>query len=79
MTTSFSILTDEFALAAAEAGRKAREQALAAGHYVVYMDDEGRFVKEEPDGRRFEVVFHPDQPRETHMEIVRELPAAPAR
>ncbi len=68
-----SVLTDDFAEAAAEAGRRARNEALAAGHSVVFVDAFDRYVLERPDGRLFEVRLDPTQPRETHCTIVREL------
>jgi hypothetical protein len=80
LKTMFSagILSDEFAEAAAQAGRRARDEALAAGFPVVFRDSAGRYVQELPDGRLFEVRFDPTAPRESHMKIVRELPS-PAR
>jgi hypothetical protein len=71
-----SILTDDFTRTVAEAGRRARQAALAAGHPVVFRDNAGRYVEEHPDGRRFEVAFDPTKPRESHRVILRELPSA---
>jgi len=68
-----SVLTAEFAEAAAEAGRRARNEALPAGHALVFVDTSGRQVLERPDGRLFEVRLDPTQPRETHCTIVRKL------
>ncbi len=68
-----NILSDEFALAAANAGLRARERALAAGIPVVFVDDLGRYVQEFPDGRLFEVRLVPGAPRELHVQILREL------
>ena len=68
-----SILSDEFAEAAAQAGRQARQAALAAGHSVVSIDKAGRFVEERPDGKLFEVWLDPSQPRETHCVVLREI------
>jgi len=67
------ILSEEFAQAAANAGREARRRALAAGHPVIFVDEIGRFVEELPDGTRFEIRFQPDAPRESHVQIVREI------
>jgi hypothetical protein len=73
---AINILDDEFVLAAVEAGLRARLQALAAGHAVVYMDNFDRYVEELPDGRRFEVRLQPGSPRDSHIRIVRELPTS---
>lgn len=72
-----SILTDDFANEAAHAGARAREEALAAGHPVVFVDAAGRTVEEWPDGKRFEVRLDPTQPRESHRVVVRELTISP--
>ncbi|MCX6593283.1 MAG: hypothetical protein NTZ56_17345 [Acidobacteria bacterium] len=72
-----SILTDEFAQAVARAGWCARQDALAAGHPVVFIDPAGRYVEEHPDGRRFEIYLDPAVPRDTHRVVLREL-ASPA-
>lgn len=71
--TAFSLLTDEFAEAAAAAGRKARRESLDAGHPVTFVDSKGRDVQELPDGRRFEIRFVPGAPRDKHVEVLREL------
>ena len=71
-----NILSDEFAQAAADAGLRARRDALASGHPVVFVDEFGRLVQEFPDGRRFEVRLEADQPRESHVRVVGKLPAA---
>jgi hypothetical protein len=68
-----SILTDDFAQAAAEAGWRARQAALAAGHPVVFVDAAGRCVEEWPNGRRFEIRLDPAQPRDAHRIVLREL------
>ena len=70
-----NILSEEFAQAAAAAGLRAREAALASGHPVVFVDEVGRIVQEFPDGRRFEVRLEADQPRESHVTVLRELSA----
>ena len=69
----FSILTDEFALAAERAGALARQTALAAGQPVVFIDSVGRYVEERPGGKRFEVRLDPASPRELHIVVLREL------
>lgn len=74
--TAFSILTDDFALAAAKAGWQARQEALAAGLPVVFVDPAGRYVEERPDGRRFEIRLDPAGPRESHRIVLRELASA---
>jgi len=74
--TSADILSEEFAEAAAKAGLHARQNALATGHPVVFVDHFGRYVQEFPDGRRMEIRLLPGVPRESHLQIVGELPAA---
>jgi hypothetical protein len=71
--TEFSILTDDFAQAAAAAGRLARLDALATGHSVVFIDPRGRYVEELPDGRRFEIRLDPSRPRESHRVVLCEM------
>ncbi len=70
-----SILTDDFAQAASQAGRRARQAALVAGHPVVFVDAAGRCVEEWPDGKRFEIRLDPEQPRVSHRIVVGELTA----
>ena len=79
MSFTVGILTDEFAQAAAAATLRARREALASGHPVIFVDDTGRTVQETPDGRLFEVRLNPGAPRESHVTILREIksPAAP--
>jgi len=67
------ILTEEFAHAAAAAGLRARQSALAAGHPVVFVDNFGRYVEEFPDGTRLEVHLEPGNTRESHLRILGEL------
>lgn len=69
----FSILTEDFAQAAATAGRLARLDALASGYPVVFRDERGRYVEELPDGRRFEVRLDASRPRESHRIVLREI------
>ena len=76
---SYDLLSDEFALALAAVGRRAREEALAAGHPVVFIDALGRCVQELPDGRQLEVLLQPGEPRESHIRVLRELPSASIR
>jgi hypothetical protein len=71
--SSANILTEEFARAAAVAGLRARQNALAAGHPVVFVDDFGRYVEELPDGRRLEIRLQPGTPRESHLHVLGEL------
>ncbi|MCB1020162.1 MAG: hypothetical protein H6509_00395 [Bryobacterales bacterium] len=68
-----SILSDEFAEKMAAAGRRARQAALDAGFPVVFLDGEGRYVQEWPDGRMFEVRFDPSASGDAHCVVVREL------
>ena len=72
---SANILTEEFAKAAAMAGLRARQSALAAGHPVVFVDDLGRYVEELPDGRRLEIRLRAGTPRESHLQVLGELSA----
>jgi hypothetical protein len=68
-----SILTDDFAQAASQAGLHARQTALQAGHPVVFVDAAGRYVEEWPNGKCFEIRLDPSQPREAHRIVLREL------
>jgi hypothetical protein len=77
VSTRIDILSDEFAQAAVQAGLRARTDALTAGKVVVYIDDLDRYVEELPDGRRFEVRLQPENPRDSHIHVLRELPAIP--
>jgi hypothetical protein len=73
------ILSDEFAEAAWAAGNRARQNALNQGHSVFFQDEDGRYLMEQPDGKRFEIRFRPGASRDgDDYEIVRELPAAAA-
>ena len=76
--TEISILTDDFAKAAAAAGRLARIDALASGHSVVFIDHLGRYVEELPDGRRFEIRLDSSRPRESHRIVVCEMTSSAA-
>jgi hypothetical protein len=67
------ILTEEFAQAAATAGLRARRNALASGHPVVFVDDSGRYVEELPDGTKLEIHLEPGTPREAHLRILSEI------
>ena len=78
MMSSANILTEEFAQAAATAGLRARRNALAAGHPVVFVDGFGRYVEELPDGTQLEVRLRPGNPRESHLQILGEI-ATPVR
>ena len=64
------ILSDEFAQAAAEAGLRARRDALASGHPVVFQDKLGRYIQELPDGSRQEVRFESGGKRATHLRVL---------
>jgi hypothetical protein len=70
-----SILTEDFAQAAAAAGLKARQDALNAGYPVVFLDKLGRYIQEMPDGTCLEVYLDPNSPRESHVQILGEVPA----
>jgi hypothetical protein len=71
--SSVNILTEEFEQAAAAAGLRARRNALAAGHPVIFVDDLGRYVEELPDGTRLEIRLQPGIPRESHLQILGEI------
>jgi hypothetical protein len=71
---AISIHSEEFADAVAQAGLRARQEALAAGHAVVFLDDFGRYVEELPDGRCLEIRFEPGAARDSHVHVLRELP-----
>lgn len=75
MPATINILGDDFARAAAQAGLRARIDALAAGKAVVYINDRDQYVEELPDGRRFEIRLQPETPRGSHICVLRELPA----
>ena len=64
--------------AAPAAWNRARQDALNQGHSVFFEDDDGRYLMEQPDGKRFEIRFRPGAPGEENYEIVRELPATAA-
>jgi predicted ABC-type ATPase len=76
--TSFSILSDEFTHAAFAAWERARAGALQKGHPVFYQGDDGRYILERPDGKKFEIRFFACAPRDSHFEVVCELPATAA-
>ena len=71
---AIDLFSPEFEEMLSEVGRKARTEALAEGHPVVYRDQCGCYVQELPDGRKFEICFHPEAPRESHVERIREIP-----
>ena len=71
--SSANILTEEFAQAAATAGLRARQNALASGHPVVFVDASGRYVEELPDGTQLEIRLQPGTPRESHLQILGEI------
>jgi hypothetical protein len=51
--------SEEFDRAIAAAGHSAFLETLSAGHPVFYRDGDGLYVKELPDGRRFEIRWIP--------------------
>lgn len=69
------LLGEEFAQRAAAAWNRARAEALRNGHPVFFEDEDGRYLMERPDGKRFEVRFIPNAPGDANYEILRELPA----
>jgi hypothetical protein len=68
-----SILSNDFAAAAARAGLRAREAALAEGHAVVFLEPTGRYIQKLPDGTKLGIDFKPGLPREAHLQVVRAL------
>lgn len=68
------ISSPEFERAVGAAWDRAREEALAAGADVFYLDHlTGLETMEQPDGRRFEIRFIPGAPRGKNFEIMREV------
>lgn len=78
MAPAYDFASDEFNEAARNAGRRAFEEALAAGQSVFYLNDDGLHVMEQPDGRRFEIRWIPGAPSGRNYEIIRELKARAA-
>jgi hypothetical protein len=73
-----NLLSEEFAQAASAAWNRARQDALENGQPVFFQNEDGRYVLEQPNGKRFEIRFRPGAPRDANFEIVRELPATAA-
>jgi len=68
------ILGDDFTATVKAACARAREEALRSGVSVFYHDaSAGIDVMEHADGRRFEIRFLADQPRERNFQVLREL------
>lgn len=65
------LVSPEFAERLKAVGHKARRDALAEGHPVVYRDQCGCYVQELPDGRKFEIRFYPGAPLEQNVERMR--------
>jgi len=65
--------SSEFHEAVRAGTRQAFEEALAAGLPVFYLDEDGRNVMEQPDGRRFEIRWIPGAPSGQNYEVLREL------
>jgi hypothetical protein len=72
------IFSDEFERAVGAAWDRARRDALKEGHPVFFQDEAGRYILEQPDGKKFEIRFIPGAPRDSNFEIIRELPATAA-
>ena len=65
---------DAFSAAIISAGARARLETLKAGVPVFYRDWKRNFdVMEQPNGRKFEVCFIADAPRENNYRVIREL------
>jgi len=67
------LVANELDQAAAKASWNARQAALAAGHAVVFVAEDGRYLKELPDGRLFEVRLDPTKTGEAHCVVLREV------
>lgn len=68
-----SVFDSEFVALIKNACANARIAALQEGHSVVYRDSSGRYIRETPEGRLFEVRFDNTLPRESHIVVLREL------
>ena len=75
MAAAYDFGSTEFDGAVKAAGRKAFDEALAAGLPVSYVDSEGFNVMQYPDGRRFEIRWIPGAPAGENYEVIRELTA----
>ena len=75
MAAAYDFNGIDFDAAVWAAGRRAFDEALAAGLPVFYVDSEGLNVMERADGRRFEIRWIPGAPSGQNYEIVRELKA----
>lgn len=65
---------DAFSAAIVAAGSRARLETLKAGIPVFYWDRKQNLeVMEQPDGRKFEVCYIADAPRESNYRVIREL------
>jgi hypothetical protein len=73
-----NLLSEEFSRAASAAWNRARQDALKNGQPVFFQGEDGRYILEQPDGKRYEIRFLPGVPRDANFEIVRELPATAA-
>jgi hypothetical protein len=73
-----NLLSEEFSQAASAAWNRARQDALKKGQPVFFQSEDGRYILEQPDGKRYEIRFRPGVPRDENFEIVRELPATAA-
>jgi hypothetical protein len=66
--------SEEFDAAVVSAGARARKETLEAGVPVFYRDSvSGLELMEYPDGRKFEIRFVPNAPREHNYEVLREI------
>jgi len=75
VAAAYDFSSSQFDDAVRAAGRKAFDEALAAGLSVFYIDSEGLNVMECADGRRFEIRWLPGAPSGENCEVVRELTA----
>jgi hypothetical protein len=65
--------SDELTAAVVSACVSARLETLNAGVPVFYRDTKGIYIMEQPDGRKFEIRFIPNAPRDRNYEVLREL------
>jgi hypothetical protein len=75
MAAAYDFRSTQFDDAARAAGRRAFDEALAAGLPVFYIDGAGLNVMERADGRRFEIRWLPGAPSGENYEIIRQLTA----
>ena len=78
MPATIDFNSAQFDDATRAAGRKAFEDALAAGLPVFYLDADGLNVMQRGDGREFQIEWVPGAPSGENFKIIRELTAQAA-